>query len=405
MRSTDPETARTAAPLISVVMANYQAGDKLIPAVESVLGQSLGDLELIICDDASGDDSLALAARFARADPRVRVISAERNGGPARCRNRGLDAARGQWIAVVDSDDIIHPERFERLLAAAEYRGADIVADDLLHFYEDGSPVSLLLGGEQDTLFAVTAETWIGAGIDGSPPLGYLKPLIRADVLGALRYDEGLRIGEDYDLVLRLLLAGARMVVVPEPYYLYRRHSGSISHRLAVADLSAMVESQDAMIGQLGALPPQLAAAFAARRAQLRDGLAFGRLVEAIKGRHAGQALSLLAGNPRLAPRLWHSFTEGRSRKAVTAIGRPTPPDTLELGASGRRVPEYVPIASMDWAAPRPRQAWVELADLGRGQPVDVICTDEAARYAAGFIPLARLSQPAARAELREPAE
>ena len=405
MRSTDPETARTAAPLISVVMANYQAGDKLIPAVESVLGQSLGDLELIICDDASGDNSMALAARFARADPRVRVIGAESNGGPARCRNRGLDAARGQWIAVVDSDDIIHPERFERLLAAAEYRGADIVADDLLHFYEDGSPVSLLLAEEQNTLFSVTAETWIGAGIDGSPALGYLKPLIRADVLGALRYDESLRIGEDYDLVLRLLLAGASMAVVPEPYYLYRRHSGSISHRLALADLAAMVDSQDAMIDKLGTLPPRLAAAFAARRAQLRHGLDFGRLVEAIKGRHAGQALSLLAANPRLAPRLWRSFTEGRSRKAATAIGRPTPPDALELGASGRRVPEYVAVASMDWAAPRPRQAWLELADLCRGQPVDVICADEAARYAAGFIPLARLGQPAARAELREPAE
>jgi succinoglycan biosynthesis protein ExoO len=405
MRSTGPETARTAAPLISVVMANYQAGDKLIPAVESVLGQSLGDLELIICDDASGDDSLALAARFARTDPRVRVIRAESNGGPARCRNRGLDAARGQWIAIVDSDDIIHPERFERLLAAAAYRGADIVADDLLHFYEDGSPVSLLLAAEQNTLFSVTAEKWIGAGMDGSPPLGYLKPLIRAEVLNTLRYNENLRIGEDYDLVLRLLLAGATMAVVPEPYYLYRRHSGSISHRLAVADLAAMVDSQDAMTRQLGVLPPPLAAAFAARGAQLRHGIGFERLVEAIKGRRVGQALSLLAGNLRLALRLWRSFAEGRSRKAVATIARPTPPDALELGASGRRVPDYIPVASTDWTAPRPRLAWVELADLGRGQPVDVICADEAARYAAGFMPLARLHEPVAHAELRELAE
>ena len=405
MRSTDPETARTAAPLISVVMANYQAGDKIVPAIESVLRQSLGDLELIICDDASGDDSMALAAGFARTDPRVRLIRAESNGGPARCRNRGLDAARGQWIAIVDSDDMIHPERFERLLAAAAYRGADIVADDLLHFYEDGSPVSLLLAEEQNTLFAVTAEKWVGAGIDGSPPLGYLKPLIRSEMLNARRYDESLRIGEDYDLVLRLLLDGASMAVVPEPYYLYRRHSGSISHRLSVADLAAMIDSQDAMTGQLGALPSPLAAAFAARRAQLRHGLGFERLVEAIKGRHLGQALSLLAGNPRLAPRLWRSFSEGRNRKTSTAIGRPIAPDTLELGAAGWSVPDYIPVTSMDWAAPRPRQAWVELANLGRGGPVEVICADAAARYAAGFIPQARLGEPATHAELRELAE
>ncbi|HTM77944.1 MAG TPA: glycosyltransferase family 2 protein, partial [Devosia sp.] len=104
MRSIDPETARAAAPLISVVMANYEAGDKLVAAIDSVLRQSVGDLELIVCDDASGDHSVALVQRFADSDCRVRLVRAEANGGPACCRNRGLDAARGQWIAIVDSD-------------------------------------------------------------------------------------------------------------------------------------------------------------------------------------------------------------------------------------------------------------------------------------------------------------
>lgn len=381
-----------AAPLISVVMANYQAGDKLIAAIESVLRQSMGDLELIVCDDASNDHSVALVQRFMLTDPRVRLIRAPRNGGPARCRNMGFEAARGQWIAVVDSDDIIHPERFERLLAAARHAGAGIVADDLLHFYEDGAPATLLLGAGQDSLFAVSPEQWIGAGMDGSPPLGYLKPLIRAEVLGALRYDESLRIGEDYDLVLRLLLEGAAMVVVPEPFYLYRRHSGSISHRLAAADLAAMIDSQDAMVGRLGSVSPVIAAAFAGRRSQLQHGLAFARLIEAIKGRRVSQAAALLARNPRLALRLWRAFHEGRGRKAGVSQGMTRPSGRVTLGA----VPDYVPVAAVDWTAPRPRRAWVDLADLGRGQAVDIVCVDQAARYAAGFIPLARASEPAA---------
>lgn len=399
MRSTGPQTARAAAPLVSVVMANYQAGDKLVPAIESVLGQTLADIELIVCDDASGDHSVALVEQFMRADPRVSLIKAPANGGPARCRNRGLAAARGLWVAVVDADDIIHPERFERLLAAAAHSGAAIVADDLLHFYEDGSPVSLLLGPDQDSLFAVTTEQWIGAGLDGSAPLGYLKPLIRADMLGALRYDESLRIGEDFDLVLRLLLAGATMVVLPEPYYLYRRHSGSISHRLSVTDLAAMLDSQHAMTLRLGALSAPLAAAFAARHAQLQHGLAFERLVAAIKGRKPAQALSLLARHPRLAMRLGRAFIEGR-RRSVAAPGL-SPVNALQLGPSGLRVPDYIPVADMDWTAPRPRQAWRDLADLGRGHPIDVVCPDKASRYAAGFIPLARLREPVSRAHLR----
>ena len=396
MRTTDPVAVPIAAPLISVVMANYQAGDKLVAAIESVLRQSIDDLELIVCDDASGDHSVALVQRFARTDPRVRLIQAPRNGGPAHCRNMGFDAARGQWIAIVDSDDIIHPERFERLLAAARHAHADIVADDLLHFYEDGAPATLLLGDGQDSLFAVSPEQWIGAGLDGSAPLGYLKPMIRADVLGALRYDESLRIGEDYDLVLRLLLARATMVVVPEPYYLYRRHSGSISHRLAAANLAAMIDSQDAMVAQLGRVSPDIAEAFAGRRSQLQHGLGFARLVEAIKGRRAGQAAGLLARHPGLALRLWQAFREGRGRKAGPSLGMTTVSGTATLG----EVPDYVPVSAVDWTAPRPRRIWVDLADLGRGQAVDVVCVDQAARYAAGFIPLARVSEPVA--ELRE---
>lgn len=391
----------SAAPLISVVMANYQAGEKIVAAIESVLRQSLGDLELIVCDDASTDNSTALVEQFMRTDPRVSLIRSPANGGPARCRNRGLEAARGSWIAIVDADDIIHPERFERLLAAASHGGVDIVADDLLHFYEDGSPATLLLDRHCDTPFEVSAAQWIGAGLDGTASLGYLKPVIRATALGTLRYDESLRIGEDYDLVLRLLLEGTSMAVFPEPFYLYRRHSGSISHRLSGADLTAMIDSQRAMTVRLGALPESIAAAFAARDAKLSQGRQFEALVKAIKGRTFGQALSLMLSDPSLILSLMRAFFEGRRRKAVTepAAASQAP---LDLGPDD--VPEYVAAASVDWTAPRPRQVWIDLANTGRGLPVDVVCSGPAARYAAGFIPLANIREPVGSAKSPVPA-
>jgi succinoglycan biosynthesis protein ExoO len=402
MGLTRPEEQAAARPLISVVMANYQAGDKLIPAIESVLRQTVGDLELIVCDDASDDHSVMLVERFVRADKRVSLISAQSNGGPARSRNRGLAAARGQWIAIVDSDDIIHPERFERLLAAARHFDAGIVADDMLHFYEDGAPVGLLLGRDQNMPFAVGVADWIGAGLAGSPPLGYLKPLIRADILGEMRYEEGLRIGEDYDLILRLLLAEAAMVVVPQPYYLYRRHSGSISHRLSVSDLAAMIRSQEALMAELEPLPLALSAAFAARHQQLNQGLDFERLVETIKQRRVAAAISILMQRPALAPRLWQAFAEGRRRKALPPLPQRLLPGTLALGPSGRAVPDYVPVHEIDWSMPCLRQAWLDIVDLAGGQPIDVICGDEASRYAAGFIPLARVRDASTGAGISE---
>ena len=92
------------------------------------------DIEIIISDDASTDDSVTIAQRIAAADPRVRLITSTRNSGPGAARNRAIAAAMGEWLAVLDSDDFAHPDRLDTLLRAASQDGADVVADDLLIF-------------------------------------------------------------------------------------------------------------------------------------------------------------------------------------------------------------------------------------------------------------------------------
>ena len=224
-------------PLVSVVMANFRGAAHLEPAMRAVLAQSERRLELILADDASDDDSVAIARAVAEGDHRVRVIASPRNRGPAATRNLALEAARGDWIAVVDSDDLIHPQRLERMLAAATALDVDMVADDLLFFGDAPDAcgrtllqdLALRAPLEVDTRFLLRAH----GGDPAVPPLGYLKPLIRAAALDGLRYDEALRVGEDYDLCLRLLFGGARYALIADPMYLYRRHSGSISHRLS----------------------------------------------------------------------------------------------------------------------------------------------------------------------------
>ncbi|GLQ57971.1 glycosyltransferase family 2 protein [Devosia nitrariae] len=403
MLQAQPPLEASPRPLVSVIMANYQAGRRIARALESVLNQTVCDLEVIISDDASGDESLALAREAALRDARVHLIEAEANAGPARSRNRALAQARGEWIAIVDSDDMIHPERFERLLAAARHFSADIVADNLLHFHEDGTPTRFLLGEGQRRPFRVSAEDWILAGYrPGTAPLGYLKPLIRASVLGDTRYDETLRIGEDYDLLLRLLLTGASLQVVPEPWYLYRRHSGSISHRLSIEDVAAMIDNQRRLVEREGPFPALVAAALEERMQRLEHSHAYERLVARIKQRDAIGALALLARRPRLASNLWRSLDDRRRRPAPVAVHQAPPraEGVLLLGgmrspqapASHRIVPPYKGHADMDWMHPSPREVWAELADLGNGRDLKVVCNDPAGIYAAGFIPADRLT-------------
>ena len=379
-------------PRISVIMANFEGGDKIVPALQSVLGQTMADLEVIVSDDASEDNSLTVICAMMAADPRIRLSASDTNRGPAHCRNRALDLARGEWVAVVDSDDIIHPERFDRLLAAAAQHEADIIADNLLLFFADGSPPSLMLGAEAAGSFAVSPRDWVLAGLEGSPALGYLKPLIRADRLGALRYDEGLRIGEDYDFVLRLLLTDARMVVVREPFYLYRRHAASISHRLSVPDMQAMVERQAALATAQQPLSAELSAAFAKRLSALTSGLSYERLVAGIKQGQPVLALRLLAEEPAHLGRLWRSFVERRRRPTGPDAAAPRPA-SIALGGRGAIdadlvVPDYVPTHAVDWSAHRPASPWLALAAHAGGH---CVALDQAGHYAAGFIPEAKL--------------
>lgn len=106
-------------PLVSVVMPVHNSAATLGPAVRSVLTQTHSDLELLVTDDASSDDSMDLLQDFARQDERVLPKAAPEQGGAGRARNLAMERARGDYIAFLDSDDMWLPEKLERQLAFA----------------------------------------------------------------------------------------------------------------------------------------------------------------------------------------------------------------------------------------------------------------------------------------------
>ncbi|HUF08094.1 MAG TPA: glycosyltransferase family 2 protein, partial [Rhodothermales bacterium] len=114
--------SRTTRPLISVILPTFNRPGYLREAAASILGQTVEDLELLIVDDCSTDETDAVIADLCREDRRVAGLRTESNGGCNRARNLALDRAKGRCIAFLDDDDVAVPGRFESCLAALEAR-------------------------------------------------------------------------------------------------------------------------------------------------------------------------------------------------------------------------------------------------------------------------------------------
>ena len=111
---------------VSVVMPIYNAYDYLRPAIDTVLGQTLSDIELICVDDGSTDNTLEVLKEYQAADERVRIVT-ENNAGPSVARNKGLVRARGKYVIFLDADDFYEIDMLEKLYARAKVDDLDIV--------------------------------------------------------------------------------------------------------------------------------------------------------------------------------------------------------------------------------------------------------------------------------------
>lgn len=324
-------------PLISVVVATYNSAPFLELAIRSALAQTHPRIEVIVADDASTDATAAIAARLAAADPRIRFLPSAVNGGPGATRNRALRAARGDWAAVLDSDDLIHPDRLAALLSVAIERGADIVADDLILFDDDGTvaPRRFLRPPETDASREITPARYLAQTVlyGGRPNLGFLKPLIRLAPLRAagIAYDEGLRIGEDDDLVTQMLAAGMRYWLLPMPYYYYRKHGHSISHRTSLATLDAMAAAVARVRARFAGADATVQRAIDRRARAVADARWFQLFVDQLKDRRIGAALGTAGGHPGLLRLAWMPVMArverlSRRRSSVrSSVGDPAP--------------------------------------------------------------------------------
>lgn len=220
-------------PLVSVVIAAFNAEESLDRAVQSALAQTIS-VEVIIVDDASSDRTVAIAERLMVQDSRVRLLVSTANGGPSVARNKGIGAARGEWIAILDADDAFATGRLPYLTALGGRHDADLVADNLLFYdWHAGQVVGTALPKSKQPFRHIRAVEFVRNAITGRSPFdfGQLKPIFRRRFLmtRCLRYPPQLRHGEDFAFIIDCLLADGRFILSAEPHYLFTQRQGSVS--------------------------------------------------------------------------------------------------------------------------------------------------------------------------------
>lgn len=194
-------------PTISVIVPVYNAGAFLKDTVGSIRQQTVKDLEILLIDDGSKDDSLKIADGLAKEDPRIRVFHKE-NGGAASARNVGIENAEGAYLGFVDADDRIEKTMYENLLAGAktmDERGLSnyIVQIGRREVNEKGEALpDVVIPPTEDTF--VPAIAFAKSLLLYTGDASFCTALIPADYMKTCRFPEGIT-GEDFRLLMEMV--------------------------------------------------------------------------------------------------------------------------------------------------------------------------------------------------------
>lgn len=223
---------QAAGPRVSVIIPAYKTAATLVRAVRSVLDQTEQDFEVIIVEDCSQDGTLAIARDLAGVDARISVIALGENGGQARALNRGIAAARGEWVATLDADDRYQVGRLHALLDAGEREGVDMVADNQNHIDESANLLVRTAFPDSDRSRLIGLADFIAhSDTSAEFSFGILKPVIRTAFIRrhALGYRPGLKLGQDFYHLMQFFAAGGRGYLVATPLYDWTLPFGPVS--------------------------------------------------------------------------------------------------------------------------------------------------------------------------------
>lgn len=209
----------------SVIIPVYNAASNIRDCLDSVLGQTLRDIEVVCVNDGSTDGSDAILAEYAAKDSRLRAVN-QGKAGQTVARSRGIKEAHGEWIAFCDADDWMERNALAGMMAAAEREEADCVCCGIIRDGMDGGPIlkPFDCDGPSDTYNALCNK------------------LFRRGLLADLVIDNSVTLGEDLMVTAQALRKAKKVVVLDEAFYHYCANSTSVTHvqngRKRVEDLA-----------------------------------------------------------------------------------------------------------------------------------------------------------------------
>ncbi|CAN7148715.1 glycosyltransferase [Phyllobacterium sp. LjRoot231] len=237
---------------VCVIVAAKNAADTIAAAISSALADTYVT-EVIVVDDGSADGTSEAAAKADDGSGRLRIIRFEVNKGPSYARNHAISCSSAALISILDADDFFIPGRFSHLLATGDW---DMAADNIVF-------VDQRWMGHLDTLAIekFSPETWfldLTTFVDRNisrrnrqrGELGFLKPVIRREFLDRhnLRYNEKLRLGEDYDLYTRALALDARFQIINNCGYGAIVRADSLSGQHKTDDLKQLADADKTLL-------------------------------------------------------------------------------------------------------------------------------------------------------------
>ena len=216
------------APRVSILLPVFKAAATLAETLQSIQAQSCEDFEVVAIDDGSEDESGDLLLEWSRCDPRFRVLLADHQG-IVEAPNQGLALCRGEYVARMDADDRMHPERLEKQLAWLEGDlGLSVVSCLVEIFPREETGEGMLV-----------YEAWLNGLVDSAAiereffvesPIANPSAMMRREELVALGGYQDRGWPEDYDLWLRYRAAGKRFAKVPEVLHYWREHPRRATH-------------------------------------------------------------------------------------------------------------------------------------------------------------------------------
>ncbi len=225
-----PYCKKTEYQKISVIIPVYNTKEYLENCVNSVLGQTWTDVEVILIDDGSQDGSKELCEELQRRDSRIRLILQEHKGVSS-ARNAGIEAAEGRYLFFLDSDDTIHPQLLEALHKLQE-ENHGVIGTAGMHYADEGRSQNPPEWKRED------GQTWEGCYLNNDKarmPLCFHHTKVKLDSIGgkmilreavkAVRFQENLARGEDTRFLYELIANGADAVVLFRDWYYYRKNS------------------------------------------------------------------------------------------------------------------------------------------------------------------------------------